>query len=207
MSDEGDRRGRAERSECARRRPSRRGASDRPDPPQQQRHGHDRRGDADALQRPGRDALSLLRVRALDGGGGAAAAPAPRPPLPLRRRRRRLRFASRQDRAGAARDGADGNGRRRVVAARRPTIGVGRSRRLRVAARPSASSGAPRPTLPRPRAACFAARLGAPALAPLVGVSGRNRRLDDRAPVERDVGILRFERAAHLGVERLRGRP
>jgi len=34
-----------------------------------------------------------------------------------------------------------------------------------------------------------------PALAPLVGISRRNRRLEDRAPVEADAGILRFQLA------------
>jgi len=44
---------------------------------------------------------------------------------------------------------------------------------------------------------------GSTALAPLVGIRGRNRSLEDRWPVERDVRILRFERAADTFVERL----
>ncbi len=67
---------------------SRRGASDRPDPPQQQRDGHDRRGDADALQRCGPRCAQSPEGSELDGGRRlrprccaprppAAAAPAP----------------------------------------------------------------------------------------------------------------------------------
>jgi hypothetical protein len=42
----------------------------------------------------------------------------------------------------------------------------------------------------------------ATALAPFVGISGRNRRFENRRPVERHVWILRFERAADTFVER-----
>jgi hypothetical protein len=45
--------------------------------------------------------------------------------------------------------------------------------------------------------------VGAPPLPPLVGIGRRNRRLDDRAPVEGDVGVLGFERFADARVERL----
>src|SRR5690349_19572328 len=45
--------------------------------------------------------------------------------------------------------------------------------------------------------------LGAPALAPLVDLGRRNRRLENLAPVERHVGILRLERAPDVVVERL----
>jgi hypothetical protein len=43
--------------------------------------------------------------------------------------------------------------------------------------------------------------LGATALAPLVGVSRGNRCVNDRAPVEIDVRILGFERAAQRRIE------
>ena len=51
------------------------------------------------------------------------------------------------------------------------------------------------------RTLCGALR--APALAPLVGIGRRNRRLDNRSPVELDAGVLQFERLAHAGIERL----
>src|SRR5204862_7729946 len=45
--------------------------------------------------------------------------------------------------------------------------------------------------------------LGAAAFAPRFDLGRRNGRLENLAPVERDGGILRFERAPDVGVERL----
>src|SRR5262249_61959602 len=67
---------------------------------------------------------------------------------------------------------------------------VSRSRRLRRRARGRLPRG-------------FFGLLGATALAPALDVGRRKRRLDDLAPVERDAGVLRLERATHLGIERL----
>src|SRR5258705_1484666 len=49
----------------------------------------------------------------------------------------------------------------------------------------------------------FRGALRAPALAPFSGVSGWDGRLDNRTPVEHDVGVLRFERAPYDRIERL----
>ena len=59
-------------------------------PPQQQRRGHDRRGDADALQRSELRCVSLLKAAAA-GGVELAGAVSGRVRPTLRRRRRRLR--------------------------------------------------------------------------------------------------------------------
>ena len=133
----------------------------------------------------------------LDGGGGTAAVLAPRPPV-LRRRRRRLRFAS--PGRGPFSAGRRDSGWSRLVR-RGGKIGLGR---LGGCARCAFGLGvvgrAGRLFLCSRRV--FRRAFGAPALAPFVGVSGRDRCLLDRAPVECDVGILFFESAAHLGIER-----
>ena len=53
-------------------------------------------------------------------------------------------------------------------------------------------------SLQRPRGA-----LGAPPIAPFLGIGGWNGRLENLAPIERHVGILRFELAPDGFVERL----
>ena len=187
-------------SECARRRPA--GAARAIGPPTTAAAATATIAavDADALQRPGLDAVSLPKDSSPDGEPATARwRPRAPPPPPPRRRRRRLRFASPAREAPAR-----GRVARRTAGAVARAVGARLGgalvRRRRVGVDLVGARRFGQFFLGR---GVFRGALGAPALAPLVGVGGRDRRLDDRAPVERDVGVLRFERAAHVGIERL----